>query len=168
MITLQHLTRLEFHGGSLQALRLEKTYSIAHPRSVVWQSILDPDLLAEILPGCKSLTPLAEDRYLADIEIKIGPISGSYSSELEITDKIPPVSYNFSVLGNGVKGHMSGKGKIELQGDNGSTLLAFSAEGNVGGILARIGQRLVLAAGKKLMDQGFRNFSERLGDVQYA
>jgi len=149
-------------------LKLEKTYSIAHPRSVVWQSILDPELLAEILPGCKSLTPLAEDRYTADIQIKIGLISGSYSSELAITDKMPPESYNFSISGNGVKGHMSGKGRIELRGENGSTLLAFLAEGNVGGILARVGQRLVLAAGKKLMDQGFANFEEKLSKIEYA
>lgn len=168
MITLSYFTRLEIQRGSQQALRLEKTYSIAHPKSVVWQSILDPDLLAEILPGCKSLKPLGSDQYVAEIEIKIGPVKGRYDSELQILDKIPMEGYSFNVSGIGSKGHMAGDGTVRLTEEDGATVLSFSAKGNVGGLLARVGQRLIEAAGKKLMDQGFANFEKKLAEVEYA
>jgi carbon monoxide dehydrogenase subunit G len=63
---------------------------------------------------------------------------------------------------------MSGGGDIALTEKDGSTVLSFCAEGNVSGILARVGQRLIEAAGKKLMDQGFNNFQEKMAEGAYA
>jgi carbon monoxide dehydrogenase subunit G len=57
---------------------------------------------------------------------------------------------------------MSGKGSIKLTKNGTGTNLKFLAEGNVGGIIARVGQRLIEATGKKLMDQGFENFKQKL------
>lgn len=149
-------------------MKIEKEYSINQPLSLVWDSIQDPELLAEILPGCKSLTPLSENKYQAEIEIKIGPVSGSYTSELELSDLRPLEGYSFLVSGVGKKGQMGGAGTIDLNEQDGNTVLSFSAEGNVSGILARVGQRLIEAAGKKLLDQGFANFEKKLGKLEYA
>ncbi len=63
---------------------------------------------------------------------------------------------------------MSGGGDIALTEKDGLTVLSFCAEGNVSGILARVGQRLIEAAGKKLMDQGFNNFQEKMAEGAYA
>lgn len=149
-------------------MKIEKEYSINQPLSLVWDSIQDPELLAAILPGCKSLTPLSENKYQAEIEIKIGPVSGSYSSELELSDMRPLEGYNFSVSGIGNKGQMAGVGTIDLEEKDGKTILSFYAEGNVSGILARVGQRLIEAVGKKLVDQGFENFEKKLAATEYA
>ncbi len=149
-------------------MKLEREYCIDQPIDLVWDSILNPDLLAEILPGCKSLTALSDNHYKAEIEIKVGPVKGAYTSELTISDIRPPSGYHFEVRGIGTKGHMSGGGDIALTEKDGSTVLSFCAEGNVSGILARVGQRLIEAAGKKLMDQGFNNFQEKMAEGAYA
>lgn len=149
-------------------MKLERKYSIDLPIDLVWDSILNPDLLVEILPGCKSLNALSNNHYKAEIEIKVGPVKGAFSSELMISDIRPLAGYHFEVSGVGTKGHMSGNGDITLTEKDGLTVLSFSAEGNVGGILARVGQRLIEAAGKKLMDQGFANFQEKMAEGAYA
>ena len=149
-------------------MRLEREYHIDQPLDLVWDSILDPDLLAEILPGCKSLISISDTKFEAEVEIKIGPVKGAFNSQLEISDIRPNEGYHFEMSGIGKKGHMSGNGDIRLEEKDGSTVLSFCAEGNISGILARVGQRLIEAAGKKLMDQGFKNFQERLAEGVYA
>lgn len=149
-------------------MNLEREYIIDQPLDLVWSSIQDPKLLSEILPGCKSLTIISENKYTANIEIKVGPVKGEYTSELEISDIQPLEGYHFEVTGIGKKGHMSGVGDIRLTDKGGSTVLSLLVQGNVSGILARVGQRLIEAAGKKLMDQGFKNFKERLAEGTYA
>ena len=149
-------------------LRLEREYHIEQPLNLVWDSILDPDLLAEILPGCKSLNSISDTKFEAEVEIKIGPVKSAFNSQLEISNVRPNEGYHFEMSGIGKKGHMSGSGDISLEEKDGSTILSFCAEGNVSGILARVGQRLMEASGKKLMDQGFTNFKNKLEERVFA
>ena len=144
------------------AIRLEKEYLISLPQQDVWNAIQTPEVIAEILPNCKSLESISENQYTANIEIKVGPVTGKYKSNLSLFDLDPPSGYRFKVSGIGVKGTMSGKGEIKLVESEKGTIFIFIAEGNVSGIIARVGQRFIEAAGKKLMDQGFNNLKEKI------
>lgn len=150
------------------AIRLEKDYLLNIPREDIWDAIQDPEVLAEILPNCESLDPVGDDEFIANIEVKIGPIKSKFKSTLSIVDKHRPETYLFNVQGTGTKGHMSGKGSILLSENETGTNLNFIAVGNVGGIIARVGQRLIEATGKRLMDQGFENFKKRITSTQAA
>ena len=138
------------------------------PQRDVWEAIQDPDILADILPNCKSLTPCGDNSFDANIEIKIGPIKGHFESKLNLFDLDPPNGYKFDVNGDGKKGQMRGTGEIQLTTTDKVTEFKFNATGNVSGIIARVGQRLIEAAGKKLMDQGFENFKRRIVNTQIA
>ena len=49
--------------GCYLAIKLEKKYKLDIPQQDVWEAILDPDTLAEILPNCKSLDPIGAVSY---------------------------------------------------------------------------------------------------------
>jgi len=83
------------------AIRLEKKYILDIPQQNVWAAILDPETLAEILPNCKSLDPIGDHNFDANIEIKIGPIKGQFKSKLSLFDLDPPNGYKFNVNGDG-------------------------------------------------------------------
>ena len=150
------------------AIRLEKKYILDIPQQNVWAAILDPETLAEILPNCKSLDPIGDHNFDANIEIKIGPIKGQFKSKLSLYDLDPPNGYKFDVNGDGSKGQMRGAGEILLTTQDGRTEFIFIATGSVSGIIARVGQRLIEATGKRLMDQGFENFKKRITSTQAA
>ena len=150
------------------AIRLEKKYILDIPQKNVWEAILDPETLAEILPNCKSLDPIGDHNFDANIEIKIGPIKGQFKSKLSLYDLDPPNGYKFDVNGDGSKGQMRGAGEILLTTQDGRTEFIFIATGSVSGIIARVGQRLIEATGKRLMDQGFENFKKRIISTQAA
>ena len=150
------------------AIRLEKKYILDISQQNVWEAILDPETLAEILPNCKSLDPLGDHKFNANIEIKIGPIKGQFKSKLSLFDLDPPNGYKFDVNGDGSKGQMRGAGEILLTTQDGRTEFIFIATGSVSGIIARVGQRLIEATGKRLMDQGFENFKKRITSTHAA
>ena len=150
------------------AIRLEKKYILDISQQNVWEAILDPETLAEILPNCKSLDPIGDHKFDANIEIKIGPIKGQFKSKLSLFDLDPPNGYKFDVNGDGSKGQMRGAGAILLTTQDGRTEFIFIATGSVSGIIARVGQRLIEATGKRLMDQGFENFKKRITSTQAA
>ena len=150
------------------AIRLEKKYILDISQQNVWEAILDPETLAEILPNCKSLDPIGDHKFNANIEIKIGPIKGQFKSKLSLFDLDPPNGYKFDVNGDGSKGQMRGAGEILLTTQDGRTEFIFIATGSVSGIIARVGQRLIEATGKRLMDQGFENFKKRITSTQAA
>ncbi len=143
-------------------MKLEREYRIPSTQKTVWESMLDSELLAQILPGCKSLIPTGKDEYVAETEIKVGPVKGRFTSKLKISDKNPPNSYRFHVSGIGSKGHIEGRGEIRLREEDSKTVLSFFAEGNITGIIARIGSRLIEATGKKLLDDGIKKFKTKL------
>ena len=148
------------------AIRLEKKYILDISQQNVWEAILDPETLAEILPNCKSLDPIGDHKFDANIEIKIGPIKGQFKSKLSLFDLDPPNGYKFDVNGDGSKGQMRGAGEILLTTQDGRTEFIFIATGSVSGIIARVGQRLIEATGKRLMVQGFENFKKRITSTQ--
>ena len=148
------------------ALCLEKEYHIDLDQEEVWGAINDPEILSEILPNCESLEPISEHQFTAHINVKIGPISSKFESTLEMFDLKEPDGYKFRVQGNGKKGSMNGQGEIKLFPNGSGTDFTFIAKGNITGIIARVGQRLIEATGKRLMDQGFENFKNRvMGNV---
>ena len=144
------------------AIRLEKEYHLEMDQEEVWSAIQNPNILAEILPNCTALEPLGNNKYTAHIDVKIGPVHSKFRSTLEMYDMQELDGYKFRVQGNGKKGSMNGQGEIKLFSNGSGTGFTFIAEGNVTGIIARVGQRLIEAAGKKLMDQGFKNFKNRV------
>ena len=144
------------------AIRLENEYHIDLDQENVWKAINNPEILSEILPNCESLEPISEHQFTAHIKVKIGPISSKFKSTLELFDLKEPDGYRFRVQGSGKKGSMNGQGEIKLLSNGSGTGFTFIAEGNVTGLIARVGQRFIEAAGKKLMDQGFENFKNRV------
>ena len=144
------------------AIRLENEYHIDLDQEDVWKAINNPEILSEILPNCESLEPISEHQFIAHIKVKIGPISSKFKSILELFDLKEPDGYKFRVQGSGKKGSMNGQGEIKLLSNGSGTGFTFIAEGKVTGLIARVGQRLIEAAGKKLMDQGFENFKNRV------
>ena len=142
-------------------------YRIAAPRAVVWQAILDPDMLRRCIPGCKELEQTGENAFAAKVQIKVGPVSATFSGTVELQDIEPPSSCRIVGQGNGgVAGFAKGDAKVTLAEDGEETLLTYVADAQIGGKLAALGGRLIQATARKLADQFFSAFAEALNAPQ--
>ena len=114
----------------------------------IWDLLLDPKVLASIMPGCEQLELVGDDVYKGAIKAKLGPVSSQYNATFKIENKTPPHSYRLLIDGQGPGGFVQGNTLIELKPNDAGTILAYSGTANVGGKIASIGQRLVEAGSK--------------------
>jgi len=129
-----------------------------------WNALNDPQVLKACVPGCESIEPSGNDTYQVLMVARVGPVSAKFKGKLSLSDIRPPNSYAISFEGQGgPAGFAKGGAKVNLTSENtNQTRLAYSVQANVGGKLAQIGSRLVDAAAKKVADDFFRNFNEKL------
>lgn len=138
-------------------------YRIAAPRQQVWAAILDPEMLKRCIPGCKELETTGENAYSAKVQIKVGPVSATFSGTVELTDMDAPSSCRIAGQGNGgVAGFAKGEALVKLVEDGEETVLTYTADAQIGGKLAALGGRLIQATARKLADQFFSTFTAAL------
>ena len=87
------------------------------------------------------------------------------NGKLTLSDIQPPNSYSIAFEGQGgAAGFAKGGAQVRLAPEGESTRLAYDVKASVGGKLAQIGSRLVDAAAKKVADDFFRNFNQKVAE----
>ena len=143
-------------------MKIEGSITVAGPPEKLWDLLQDPEFLKETMPGCKELKQTEEDHFTGIIEAKVGAISSRYTTKFSIYDKNPPHSYRLKVEGNGKGGFVNADTHIVLAATQDGTEMKYDGEVNIGGTIARIGQRLIDAASKMLIGKGVKNLKEKL------
>ena len=137
-------------------MKIEGSYIFNAPREKVWQTLLDPKIMAQCMPGCETLNEIAPDQYEAIMKVGVASVKGTYKGKVSIKDKQAPAHYILSGEGTGGPGFMRGEVAIDLEEQNGQTMLKYSTDAQVGGIIASIGQRMLNGVAKMMVDQFFK------------
>ena len=146
-------------------MEMSGEYRIAAPRAKVWAALNDPAILKISIPGCQELTRLSDTEMSAVVQAKVGMVRATFTGAVILSNLNPPKSYTITGEGKGgVAGFAKGGADVTLveEGPN-TTLLRYTAHGQVGGKLAQIGARLIDATAKQMADQFFAKFAEKVG-----
>ena len=147
-------------------MKLAGTASLPAPPSEVWSLLTDPARLSRLLPGCERLEPDGPDRFKAAVKFGIAAISGKYAGTVEFAEKKPPHSLVLKMDGKGLPGFVKGEGRIELTAKGSDTELAYTGEAQVGGLIASVGQRMLDAAARKIVQQFFESAKAELATAK--
>lgn len=142
---------LEFNGEYTLPLSLSK----------VWQGLNDPEVLRQSIRGCSELERVSEHEFQAVLVAKVGPIGVTFRGQVMLKDVVPLKSYTLvGQAKGGAAGFGSMSAHIQLESINAeNTLLRYSAQADVGGKLASVGQRLILSVAKKQADDFFQQLT---------
>lgn len=143
-------------------MRVQGTHVLPGTRQQVWELLNDPDRLAKLLPGCQGLEPAGPNRYKVAIKFAMAAFSGAYSGSVELSEQVPPKSMRMRVEGKGAPGFMKGEGRLELAEKGKQTEVRYDGEAQVGGLIAAVGQRMIEAAAKKILQQFFESAARQL------
>lgn len=143
-------------------MKLEGTYTFEAPREVVWQALLDPTVLAKVMPGCERLDQIGENGYKGVLKIRVGPVQGQFEGIVHLSDIHAPESYRMQVDGKGAPGFMKGVGEVRLEDHGSSTVMQYSGEAQVGGRIASVGQRLLDSSAKAITRQSLDGLHEQI------
>jgi uncharacterized protein len=128
-----------------------------------WDALNDPQMLKACIPGCEAITLIADNEYQVQMVARVGPVSAKFRGRLTLSDVRPPESYSIAFEGQGgPAGFAKGGAQVKLSPQEDHTKLAYDVKASVGGKLAQIGSRLVDAAARKVADDFFRNFTQKL------
>jgi len=131
-----------------------------------WDALNDPAMLKQCVPGCESIDPIGDNQYQVLMVARVGPVSAKFKGKLTLSDIQAPNSYSIAFEGQGgAAGFAKGGAHVRLSPEGESTRLAYDVKASVGGKLAQIGSRLVDAAARKVADDFFRNFNQKVGEL---
>ena len=114
----------------------------------------------------ESLEADGEDSYTASLNIGVGPIRGVYKARLALSDKKPGEGYTISVDGSGKPGFVKGTGKVRLEPEGDVTKLHYSGDLQVGGLIARVGQRMIGGITRQMTNKFFEGLGRETGDSE--
>ena len=148
-------------------MHLEGTHTLSAPPQHIWDLLMDSAVLARITPAISRLEPLGDDKYKAVAEVKLGPVKGAFSGEMELSDKREPEHFTLHIRQNSRMGNVSAEGRIELHpADHAETKVAFTGDAKLSGTLARMGQRVIGGVANTMVKQFFQNLEAELAISQ--
>jgi len=122
----------------------------------LWRALNDPAVLVKCIPGCKEMIPQGEDRFKLVLNLKVASVGGSFEGAISLSDKQPPAQCKVAVSGEGSLGQGSGAATFSLEPQSTGTLMRYSGEGEIGGLVAGVGQRILKGVAKHLIGQFFK------------
>ncbi|RYI29818.1 MAG: carbon monoxide dehydrogenase [Acetobacteraceae bacterium] len=148
-------------------MKLTDTREIKADPKMVWDAILNPDVLKECIPGCDSLTGSVAGGYEAVVKQKVGPVSATFTGLVQLSEIVEGKSLKISGEGKGgVAGFAKGGATVTFAPMEGGTRLTYDAEANVGGKIAQLGSRIIDSFAKKLADEFFTRFQSAVEDPE--
>jgi hypothetical protein len=144
-------------------MQIEGEHLFNGPREEVYMMFRDPDVLASALPGTQALNKIDDQHYEGTMNVRIGMVSGAFSGKLEVADEVAPEHCTLIVDGRGSPGFAKGTGKVNFsdQGD-GTTLLKYSGDVQIGGTIASVGQRMIDSVSKSMIKTAFDTLDKAL------
>ena len=134
-----------------------------------WAALNDPEILKACVPGCESIDRITDAEYAVLMTARVGPVAAKFKGKLTLSDLNPPNSYSIAFEGQGgVAGFGKGGAQVQLASEADGTRLSYQVKASVGGKIAQIGSRLVDAAARKLADDFFNAFNEKVASLHGA
>jgi hypothetical protein len=136
-------------------MHFEGRHELRAPRESIFRALTDPATLQRCLPGCESLQKTGDNAYAASLGVNIGPVTGRFSGNVRLEEVQPPARYRIVFDGVGQSGFMRGTSDFELEEQPGLTVVKYSADFHVGGVLAAVGQRMLQGTARMLASKFF-------------
>jgi carbon monoxide dehydrogenase subunit G len=147
-------------------MNLNGEYIINAPAKKIWDLLMNPDVLARITPGITKLEKIDADNYKAIAEIKIGPVSGSFTGSLQVTDRNEPQHFTLIIQQNSRMGNANANLQMNLfETAPGTTRVGFTGGVKLSGIMATMGQRVLTPIANTLSKQFFEDLQKEVTDM---
>jgi len=138
---------------------------LAVTQQQAWDALNDPEVLKACIPGCDKVEAAGENQYAIGMAVKIGPVSARFAGKISLVDVLPPNSYTLSFEGQGgAAGFGKGTAKVGLAPatEGAGCELNYTAQAQVGGKIAQVGQRLVDGVARQMAEEFFKRFDEEM------
>jgi len=146
-------------------MEMQGSRRLAVSQQQAWNALNDPEVLKVCIPGCDRIEATGENQYTIGMAVRVGPVSARFTGKIQLSEVLPPKSYTLNFEGQGgAAGFGKGHAKVALAPpvEGGGCELTYSAQAQVGGKIAQVGQRLVDGVARSMADDFFKRFDEEM------
>lgn len=136
---------------------------VSHAIPVVWDALLDPQVLAATIPGCERLTATGENAYDMTVTAGVAAIKGTYRGACSLYDLKEHSALTMKLSGSGAPGTVDATVVVSLnEATPGSTRIDYEADAVVGGMVGGVGQRMLTSVSKRMAAEFFGNVAKAI------
>jgi len=144
-------------------MQLAGKYVLHAAPPIVWATLMNKDALTRVVPGISRLEQTGDHSYKSILDIKLGPVSGSFTGNLQLDDLQEPNAFTLKAQQNSKIGNANAAIKINLAAlGTGDTEIAFDGDVKLSGMLATLGQRVMGGVSNTLTKQFFSNLEKEI------
>jgi uncharacterized protein len=146
-------------------MEMSKTCTIPASVEATWEALNDPLFLKDCITGCESIERVGDNDFKVLLAAKVGPVNARFAGRMLLDDLDPPTAYSIRFEGQGgAAGFAKGRARVTLERQDGNvaTLMSYEVQAQVGGKLAQVGSRLIDGAARKVADDFFAAFIEKI------
>lgn len=144
-------------------MEFRDTFTIPADPARVWTSMFDPDVMRQVLPGCRRLEMVGPERFEVTLAAGIGVLRGVFAGAVQFGDLEPPGHCSMDIGARGSLGWVTGNGTIDLAPDGAGTNLTYQATFTFAGPMAGLGETLMRNVATALTHEAVGRFSTLLG-----
>lgn len=141
---------------------IEGTYTFQAPIEQVWNTLLDPEVLARCLPGVESMRETSPDSYAVQVSLNIGAVKGAWNGTVTLTDKQAPSHYRLTGDFSSPRGFVKGEGTFDLTAQGSNTVVRYKGTPQLGGAIAGVAMRMIPGLSKQMANQFFGSVAQEL------
>ena len=123
-------------------LHLEGTNTMNAPREKVYALLTDPNFIAKNLPDSEEVHVLDERSLEGKMKLKVAVVSTTLKMKMTLLRLSPPEKASISAEGTGSGSTLKVNSIFELSGSS-TTSMTWSADAEIGGVMAGLGAPLL-------------------------
>lgn len=138
-------------------MQLSGTTAIKASREKVWGYLTNADFVAKCAPGLESMEVIEADRKFKAIgSVGLGNLKVKFTGDIEFVTLEAPDRAVMKGHGSATGSAVEGTAEMKLRdGENGSTVMDWTADVNVLGTIASLASRMMGSVAQKLSGQFF-------------
>lgn len=144
-------------------MQLNGKHILPAPPEKVWTMLMDTERLSRIVPGITRLERTGDNSFKSILEIKMGPVKGAFTGQLDLEEIIENKSFILKVAQNSKIGNAHSSIKVDLLPlEDNRTEISFDGAVRMSGMLAHMGHRVMGGVSHTLTNQFFSNMEKEL------
>lgn len=141
-------------------MKIEGREKLQSEVALVWEALDGTAAYKACLPAIAKLDEVSPGRREATIDLKLPAISGVFDGSIEVLEREENQRMQLRIEGEGKPGVINGTVEILLEATAEGTVVTYVADVQVGGQIARLGQRMIGVAAKEMAAEFFGNMDQ--------
>jgi uncharacterized protein len=143
---------------------LKGNVAIHAPRKKVWDFLTDPNRIGQCVPGVEKIEIIEPNKkYRGVVSVGLGGVKARFNGDVDLLELDEPNRARLKAHGTATGTAADLVSEMSLSdGENGTTVVNWTADVNVSGQLASLAARLMVPVSQKLSEQFYNEVRKRI------